>query len=100
MKEELQTLLVHAVGVIAICFCLWLTHTLKDESEIVHDLLIGGACGIYGALGFKPANPVLKRILQNMNPAEVKRLTQSPPPPAAPVVTKPDGTPIDQEPKP
>lgn len=113
MKPETQTLLVHAGCIALIALCTWLAlqiHGTGETELTLRAALIGSALFLYGKLGFKPASPVLDRIVERLaqkEPERVQRLTQSPPPPAAPVevvrpvvtLAKPDGTPIDQEPK-
>jgi hypothetical protein len=114
VKQETQTLLIHIGGILVIALAVWVSLQIKgtDEAAVgLRVMLIGGAFGLYGKLGFKPASPVLNAIIEKLaqrEPERVARLTNQPPPQAAsssaPVA--PDGTRIslvpdpDQEPKP
>lgn len=88
MNEKTSTLAVHAacVALIAACFALAYT-VLKPYPEAAGALVIA-AWWLWGKLGFKPANPVLARILQGLGPDAVAKLSTRPPaPPAAPTLT-------------
>ena len=123
MKQEAQTLLIHIGGILVIALAVWVSTLIKgtDDAAVgLRVMLIGGAAGLYGKLGFKPAGPVLNAIIEKLaarEPERVARLTNQPPPPTtyermrgemqiAPAPLAPDGTRIslvpdaDQEPKP
>ena len=97
MKPETQTLLVHVGCVALLALCVWLSTLIKGDSEYALEaraLLIGAAAMLWGKLGFRPANPVLDRILTKLvqrEPERVARLTNNPPPPAATPLRAPDG---------
>lgn len=87
MKQETQTLLIHIVGVAVVALAAWIALQLKGTDDATNGLrvaLIGGACGLYGKLGFKPAPAVLDAIVEKMvhkEPQRIARLTSMPPPP-------------------
>lgn len=75
---------VHAVGLIAVALSLWLALVgpLKGYPEAA-GLLLVGVSGLYGKLGYKPAGPILDRIVAKLaerEPLRVARLTSKPPP--------------------
>lgn len=86
MKPETQTLLIHVGCIALIALCVWLSTLISGDSELALEsraLLIGSAVFLWGKLGFKPANPVLDRIIERLvqrEPQRVQRLTSNPPP--------------------
>lgn len=90
MTEQRQTLLVHAGCIALLALCVWLSTLIKGTDDLSLELraaLVGSALFLWGKLGFKPANPVLDRIVRKLverEPVRVARLTSKPPPSAAP----------------
>jgi hypothetical protein len=87
MTPNKNVLTIHIIGagVGAACFALGLYISAKVHAEI-GGAIIGAGFFLYGKLGFKPAGPILDRILERLaerEPERVARLT-SKPPPAAP----------------
>lgn len=89
MKQEQQTLLIHAGCILLIALCAWLAtliHGTDETALALRAALVGSACGLWGKLGFKPANPVLNKILEKLAQREPERvlqaLTNRPPPQA------------------
>jgi hypothetical protein len=86
MDTKTQTQLVHLACVLTIALCLTLAFTvLKPYPEAAGTLLVLAAF-VYGKLGFKPANPVLARIIEQLAPAQLQAMSQRPPAPLATVV--------------
>lgn len=81
MNDNAKLLALHAACVALILACLVLSVTLFKGVPGAPQLLVGLAAFLWGALGFKPAPPVLARLLSQMAPEEVARLTSRPPGP-------------------
>lgn len=91
MTEKNQTLLVHAVCVLAIAVCFGLAFlTPLKQQPAAGATLIGAAGWLYGKLTGKPVAPVLNAIIANMEPARVEQI-MSQHPPAAATNTSDDG---------
>lgn len=80
MSDKNATTLIHIAGALAIAACLWLAYTVLRPYPEASIMLVGVATFLYGVLGFKPADPVLARILQRLNPAIVAAMSTRPPP--------------------
>lgn len=86
-----ETLLVHTACLLTIALSFTLALTVLKPYPVPATILLGGALWLWGKLGFKPANPVLARILQQLEPAAVAALSQRPPsPPIEPLRTVSD----------
>lgn len=77
---KLSVLHVVCVAVIAGCYALAFT-VLKDNEEAA-TVLCGAATFLWGKLAFKPANALIEKIVQSMEPEEVVALKSRTPPPA------------------
>lgn len=97
MTEKHKTLLVHAGCIALIALCVWLSTLIKGTDDLALELraaLVGSALFLWGKLGFKPASPVLDRIVQRLverEPVRMARLTSKPPPAAAGARIPPEG---------
>lgn len=80
MSDKNATTLIHIAGVLTIALCLWLACTVLRPYPEAYAALLSLATGLYGVIGFKPADPVLARILQRLNPAIVAAMSTRPPP--------------------
>lgn len=85
MKTDKFVLAIHVLGAIAIAGCVWLAVGPARNSPELVAVVTGVALWLYGKLGFKPAGPILDRIVAKLAEAEpdrVARLTTRPPPSA------------------
>lgn len=81
MTEKNQTLLVHAVCIMVICCCVGLSLLPQlAATPLVGHMLIGAATLLYGKLCFKPASPVLNRIIAKLEPERVEMIMSTRPP--------------------
>lgn len=88
MDPKNETLLVHTACLLTIALCFTLSFGWLRPYPVPAGILCGGALFLWGKLGFKPADPVLARILQQLSPVEVAVLSTRPPAPApAPATT-------------
>lgn len=71
-------ILVHAIGLALTGGAIAINLTLLRDQPALQQALIGLALGWWGKYGGKPAEAILQRILSQMPPAEVQRLSQRP----------------------
>ncbi|HEY2736225.1 MAG TPA: hypothetical protein VGI70_19640 [Polyangiales bacterium] len=81
MNPKQAEILVHVACVAVIAMCVTLACTVLAPYPWAWRAMVGCAIFLYGKLGFAPADPVLARILQNLDPAKVASLSQRPPAP-------------------
>ena len=79
MTDKNATMLIHIAGACVVAACLVLAFTVLRPYPEASLLMFGLATGLYGKFGFKPADPVLARILQRLGPVEVAMLSSRPP---------------------
>jgi hypothetical protein len=71
----------HAGYVVLIGICLGVSLIPQVQAiPMAGDALVGVVAWAWGKAGFKPSQALLEKILKSMSPAEVVRLTNSPPP--------------------
>ena len=81
--NKTQILLIHAGCISLIVICYVLSATLFKGVPEVGKVLTAAAALLWGKLAFKPADSVLSKVLQALEPAEVQRLSMKPPAPVA-----------------
>lgn len=77
-----KVLALHAICVLVLSLCFWLSQTVLKGSA-AGEALMGAGLLLWGKLGFEPATPVkarlVERALQQMSPDEIKRMSARPP---------------------
>jgi len=84
VTDKNASLAIHAGCVALIAACFALSYTVLKPYPQASSALVILAWWLWGKLGFKPADPVLARILQGLDPSTVARLSNRPPAPDAP----------------
>lgn len=82
MDSKTLTLAVHGGCVLVIVLCFLVGETALAHEPVLARVVEGLGVWLYGKLGFKPAAPVLERIMQKLDPERVE-LIMSQRPPAA-----------------
>jgi hypothetical protein len=89
--QKMQLLVLHTGCVLVICLCFALAELspLHDvvmfSTPLLSRALEVAGFFLWGKLGFKPADPVLDKIIASMEPARVEQImSQRPPPPELP----------------
>jgi hypothetical protein len=77
-KPSAAEIALHAACWIGIAACYGLAQLAFPTDANAKAVLLTAAGVLYGKLCFKPANPILARVLQALAPAEVERLSQRP----------------------
>jgi hypothetical protein len=79
-KPSLAEVALHIACWIGMAACYGLGELAFPNDATAKAALLTAGGVLYGKLCFKPANPILARVLQALAPAEVQRLSQRPAP--------------------
>lgn len=90
MTDKNASFAIHVACVALIAACFVLSYTVLKPYPQASGALVILAWWLWGKLGFKPADPVLARILQGLDPSTVARLSTKPPAAHEPVPGDPD----------
>jgi hypothetical protein len=77
-KPSLAEVALHIACWIGMAACYGLGELAFPNDATAKAALLTAGGVLYGKLCFKPANPILARVLQALAPAEVQRLSQRP----------------------